>query len=116
MIKKLNKESKNNISNNNFNSQNKMSNNPFNSGISTISNGSSGIKQINTKKQIFNIDKNKCLLNELNKFEDITKNNLILNNTISVDNFEYYKLYSSNSTTDEKEKIAQLIMTQKNFP
>ena len=113
--KKLNKESKNNISNNNFNSQNKMSNNPFNSGISTISNGSSGVKQINTKKQIINIDKNKCLLNELNKFEDITKNNLILNNTISVDNFEYYKLYSSNSTTDEKEKNSTINNDPKEF-
>ena len=98
--KELNKE--NNYSNNS-NSKNKMSH-PFSSGISTISNGSSGVKQINSKKQIADGDKNVCLLNEIKKFDDTTNNNLILNNTISVDNFDYFKLYSSNNTTDKKEK------------
>ena len=113
--KELNKDSKNNINYSNIsNSQNKMGN-PFSSGISTISNGSSGVKQINTKKQLTDIDKNKYLLDEFNKFEDITKNNLILNNTISIDNFEYYKLYSSNSTTDEKEKNNTINNDPKDF-
>ena len=113
--KELNKDSKNNINYSNIsNSQNKIGN-PFSSGISTISNGSSGVKQINTKKQLTDIDKNKYLLDELNKFEDFTKNNLILNNTISIDNFEYYKLYSSNSTTDEKEKNNTINNDQKDF-
>ena len=98
--KELNKE--NNYSNNS-NSMNKM-NHPFTSGISTISNGSSGVKQINSKKQIADGDKNICLLNEIKKFEDTTNNNLILNNTISVDNFDYFKLYSSSNITDKKEK------------
>ena len=108
-------EKKNNINYSSIsNSQNKMGN-PLSSGISTISNGSSGVKQINTKKQLIDNDKNKYLLDELNKFENINKNNLILNNTISVDNFEYYKLYSSNSTTDEKENNNTINNDPKDF-
>ena len=88
--------------NKNINSLNKV-NNIFNSGISTISSCSSGKKR-KKRKQIS--DNNLNDKNSLNEFEEsYIKNNTNANNTVSVDNFEYFKLYKS-VITENKDKKA----------